>query len=213
MTRAQVAILWILGVLIVAIVAVLGYVYTLRAQAEPALTPATTAPPAARATQVYSLPTTPYSAKSLYANALQAAQAWQPDATLVSASTSWPFAELDDFSSPADWTFQFYSPQTHGIYVINASETQVIAVRETLSPYGISGVSEEEWQLDSNQALNVWLSGGGGDFMREYPAVDVSARLVSSQPGAAVWAVIAADRQSDGVHTVRIDASSGAILP
>jgi hypothetical protein len=214
MTRAQIAILWVLGVMIVAIVAVLGYIYSFRAQTGPPLEPATPpAPPTATAARVYKLPATPYSAKSLYASALQSAQVWQPDATLVSASTSWPFAKIDALSSPADWTFQFYSPRTHGIYVINVSETLVTPVRETLSPYPMSGLSNEEWQLDSNQALNAWLSGGGGDYLLEHPVVDISARLVRSQEGAAVWAVIAADRQSDDVYSVSIDASSGTILP
>jgi hypothetical protein len=124
---------------------------------------------------------------------VQAAKEWQPDAGLVSVAASWPFATLDDLSSPVDWTFTFYSPGTQRVYVLNVHSEQSMLIRETLSPYPLVVVASDMWQVDSHQALNAWLNGGGGEFLGGYPVVDVSVRL-RVDDGRAVWAVIGAGR-------------------
>jgi hypothetical protein len=222
MTKVQLAILWALAALVIGVFVVLSYVV---AQSGPplAVVPAAGQPAAARAStreakpqadnpaQVYSLPQTPYSAQGLYALAAQAARQWQPDAGLVSAAASWPFADLDGFSMPVDWTFQFYSPGTQRIYVINVNEAQVTPIRETLSPYPLATVPGEHGAMDSYQALNGWLNGGGGAFLPAHSVVDVSMRLRSTDDKTSVWVVVGVGGDGQSAKTVQVDASTGAL--
>ena len=98
--------------------------------------------------------------------------------------------------------------------MVNVSETQVAVLRESLSPYPLSVLPLEEWQIDSVQALNAWLNHGGGGFLKSHPIVDVNARLRRSKEGRAEWIVVGVVRGSQTAHAVRVDAVSGqASLP
>jgi hypothetical protein len=205
MTKVQVAILWGLSLLVLVVFVVVGQVVSKRPQGSSPLV--ITAP-----AQVYSLPDIPQSARSFYWRADQAARSWQGDAALVSAAAAWPFVRLDDLSMPTDWTFQFFSPSTSMIYVVNVSETEVTPIREALAPYPLSTVALEDWQLDSPKALNTWLNNNGGVFLRLHPIVDVNARLRRSKGGELEWIVAGVGRNSQNVQLVRIDASSGVVM-
>jgi hypothetical protein len=214
-TRTQLGILWGLGVLIVAILAGLGWVLSQSRQPEvlPAATlPAERPPPAGTPAQAaYRLPETPHSARNQYARAQDAARAWQPDAALVSAAASWPFAGLDDFSRPVDWTFQFYSPATGRAYTTNVDQTDVTPIRETLSPYALPVIDLEQWQIDSYQAVNEWLNQGGGTFLKKNPVVDVSIRLARQHGETPTWTVVGIDDSGEVVQTTRVDARASEV--
>jgi hypothetical protein len=158
--------------------------------------------------ETYLLPATPHSARSLYDRAEQVAKEWQPDAALTSAVASWPFVTQDDLSGPVDWTFSFFSPGTQRIYVLNVYPERIVPLRETLSPYPLPVVALEGWRVDSHQALSAWLNGGGGDFLRSHPVVDVSVRL-GLEDGRAAWGVAGVDRESGSTFAVRLDAALG----
>jgi hypothetical protein len=204
MTKTQIGILWGLAVLVVVVFAILSQVIS----RSPAQTAAQTAPPV----QVHSLPEISQSARGFYPRADQAARSWQGDAQLVSATASWSFAQLDDFSRPVDWTFQFYSPGTHQLYVVSVGEEQVLPVTGMLSPYELPAVTMDNWRVDSHRALSAWLSYGGAAFIRGYSVVDVSARLRHSQDGRLEWSVVGVVRDSQTVHLVRVDATSGQVI-
>jgi hypothetical protein len=204
MTKTQIFILWGLAIVVVVVLVVVGQVMS-RPSVKAA--PIVTVP-----AQSYRLPGVPYSARSLYRHADQAARSWQGDAVLVSVAASWPFADMDGFSQATDWTYQFYSPSTQGIYVVNASEAEVTPIREALSPYPLATVPLDEWRLDSHEALNAWLSAGGGDLLSANPIVDVNVRLRQSEDGQAEWAVVGAVRGSQAIHVARVDARDGTIL-
>lgn len=212
MTKTQLGILWGLGVLVMIVLGALGWALTRTGQPN-ALSPTATPPAMAGSSlpeaAAYRLPEMPYSARNLYGQAAQAAQRWQPDAALASASASWPFASLDDFSKPSDWTFQFYSSATGRIYVLNADQTTVTPIRETLSPYRLPVIDAEQWQIDSHQALNTWLNRGGGAFLKQTAIVDVSIRLSRPQEGVPMWTVVGIDDSGQIVQTERIDALQG----
>jgi hypothetical protein len=203
MTKTQLAILWILGVLIVVVLGVLGWALSQarRPQASSPTALPEVAPPAA-----YRLPETPHSALNLYGQAEQAAQRWQADAALVSASASWSFVSLDDFSRASDWTFQFYSPSTQRVYVVNVNQAEVSPMREALSPYSLSTIAVDEWQVDSYQALNAWLNRGGGTFIERHPVVDVGIRLARPQDGAPMWTVFGLEGGGQATWIERVDA-------
>jgi hypothetical protein len=167
-----------------------------------------TSPPA----RVHRLPQIAQSARNSYPLADQAARSWQEDARLVSASTSWPWAQLDDLSRPVDWTFQFFSPGTHRLYAVVVGESQVLPIREALSPYALPSLSEDEWRIDSHQALGTWLDDGGSIFMSRHPIVDISARLRRSEEGRPEWVVVGIVKDSLIVHVVRVDARNGRVI-
>lgn len=209
MTKTQLAILWGLGVLAIGVLGALGLLLTRTGRPVPADVPADVpaAVPGGPPPQAdYRLPETPHSAQNLYAQAEQAALRWQPDAALVSAAASWSFASLDDFSRPIDWTFQFYSPSTTRVYVINVSATTVTLIRETLSPYSLPVIDAEQLQTDSYQAINVWLNRGGGAFLKRNAVVDVSIRLARPQGNAPVWMVVGIDESGQAIQSERLDA-------
>lgn len=209
MSKTQLAILWGLGVLIVAILGTFGLLLS-QTQRPQALSPTAGAAntPVAERQQgsAYRLPEMPHTARNLYDQAEQAAQSWQPDGELVSAAASWPFASLDDFSRPVDWTFQFYSPTTGRLYVINVDRETVTPIRETLSPYSLPTIDVERWQVDSHQALNAWLNRGGGAFLKRHAVVDVSIRLARPQGGDPVWTVLGLEENGEAIQTERVAA-------
>jgi hypothetical protein len=212
MIKTRLVIPWWLGVLFVVVLGALGWVLSrsgppktvvrtpaseetralavTRAQVETPALAETRAPAETAAPAAYRLPETPHSARNQYARAEDAARDWQPDAALVSAATSWSFVSLDDFSRPVDWTFQFFSPATGRVYTVNVDQTSVTPIRDTLSPYELSIIDVEHWQIDSYQAINDWLNQGGGTFLKRHPVVDVSIRLAQPRGGAPVWTVV-----------------------
>jgi hypothetical protein len=205
MTKKQVAILWGLTAVVLVVFVLVGRLISRSAKKQPS--PATTS-----YKRTYNLGQISQSARNVYALADQAARSWQKDAALVSASASWLFVEVDDLGAPTNWTFQFFSPRTQKLYVVSAGESQVTVIRDTLSPYVLPTAPVGEWQLDSNQALTIWLNNGGGDLLATHPIVDVSAMLQPPDGGGLEWVVVGTVRDSQTVHLVRIDAQSGALL-
>ena len=204
MTKTQVFILWGLAAVVVAVFAVVSQ-FIARG---PAPDVAVTVPPA----QVVRLPAVPHSARGVYPRADQAARTWQGDALLVSATASWPFARIGELDDPVDWTFQFYSPGTRQLYVVNVGETAVAPIVSTLSPYELPTVSMDRWRLDSHEALSTWLNYGGANFLHRYSVVDVSARLRHAEDGRLEWSVVGMVDDSQTFHLVRIDAASGEVI-
>ena len=210
MTKGQLAVLWGLAVIVLLIMAALTYLLSRPALPAPLLGqgPASGSvqqpvgvPAGVPATvQTYLLPGMPYSARSLYDRAEQTAKEWRPDASLVSVAASWPFATLDRLSGPVDWTLSFFSPSTQSVHVLNVHPDQITPIRrgEVLSPYPLPVIEIDRWRVDSYEALNAWLNGGGGDFLRSHPVVDVGARL-RVEDGRAVWTVIGT-RRVDALH-------------
>ena len=204
MTKKQVAILWGLTAVVLIVFVLVGRGISRSSQKR-------RSPGTASSQKTYSLPQISQSARNLYPLADQAARSWQKDARLVSASASWLFVKVDDFSEPTNWTFQFFSPRTQKIYVVSAGEDQVTVIRDSLSPYVLPSAPLGEWLLDSNQALTIWLNNGGSGFLAEYPVVNVSAMLQPPEDGGLEWVVAGTVQDSQAVHRVRIDAQSGTL--
>lgn len=204
MSKTQIIILWGLAGVVVVVFVVLSQLIS-RA---PAQSVALTAPPV----REHHLPAVPHSAKSYYPRADQSARSWQGDAQLVSATSSWSFAQVDDFSEPVDWTYQFYSPGTQQLYVVSVGETEATTIVSSLSPYELPTVSIDRWSVDSNQALGTWLDYGGAQFLGKHSIVNVSARLRHNAQGGLEWSVAGLDADNEAVHMVRVDAASGQVI-
>jgi hypothetical protein len=206
-TKTQVAILWGLSVLVVVVFVLLSQVIS-RAPSSSQAVVAATAPPQAAAR----LPGGSHTVRSLYPRADQAARTWNGDAVLVSATASWPFARLDDLSQATDWVFQFYSPGTHQIYVVGVGPERITPIVGSHSPYALSAIPPEQWQVDSHVAISTWLDHGGAQFLSGHSVVDVSARLRYGEDGRSAWTVMGMARDQDLFHTVTVDAASGQVM-
>jgi hypothetical protein len=205
LTKTQIGILWGLSALVVVVFAVLAQMIS-RAPARPA------APtPAALQTTVYRLPEVPFSARGYYPRADQAARTWQGDAQLVSATATWDFAEIDDLSRPVDWTFQFYSPGTQQLYVVNVGEARATPLVGSLSPYELPTIAPGRWRADSYDALSAWLNEGGATFLGSHSVVDVNARIRQAEEGRIEWSVVGVARDQDEQHVVVMDAETGRV--
>jgi hypothetical protein len=162
--------------------------------------------------QVARLPGGAHTARGRYTRADQAARTWNGDAVLVSATASWPFARLDDLSRGVDWTFQFYSPDTHQIYVVGVGEGHVTPIVGSHSPYVLPAVAQDRWRVDSHVAISAWLDHGGIQFLNSHSVVDVSARLRNAEDGRSEWTVMGMARGQDAFHVVTMDATSGQVV-
>lgn len=205
MTKTQIIILWGLAILVVGVFVVMSQVIIHR--------PAQAAVQATAPAQPRQMPAIAQSARGFYLRADQAARSWQEDALLVSATASWPFVKVSDLSAPIDWTFQFFSPGTQYLYVVNLSETESTPIVETFSPYEVQTIAIDRWRIDSPQALGTWLSNGGEDLINRYSVVDVSARLRFAEDGRLIWSVVGVVRDSQTIHLVKVDAESGEVVP
>jgi hypothetical protein len=208
MTKTQIAILWGLAAAVLIVFVLLSWIISRPKQGDvPVMVPVP---------QSYRLPAVPFSARGFYPRAEQAARSWQSDAGLVSVSASWPRAgavrPLDGFSLPVDWTFQFTSPGTQRIYVVNVNEAAVSPIRESLAPYPLPTVSAADWRLDSFEALNAWLNGGAGAWLAAHPLADVSIRLRQAPEGALEWVIVGAAQGDAAILVGRIHAGSGQVL-
>lgn len=203
MTKTQIAILWGLAILVLIVFALIGW-----ALARPNVQDESMV---AAITRVY-LTEQPYSARSMYPRAEQFAKTWQSDAVLSSVSAGWNLARLSDLAQPTNWTFQFFSASTQKIYVVSVNESQVSVVREGLSPYPLSPISVNNWKMDSDEALNLWLNRGGHTFLEAYPQNDISIRLRPSSDCPMEWVVVGLSRSDEHVQMTRLDATNKIVL-
>jgi hypothetical protein len=204
-TKTQIGILWGLSALVVVVFVVLAQMIS-RAPARPGA-----ATPAAVQATTYRLPEVPYSARGYYLRADQAARTWQGDAQLVSATATWGFAEIDDLSAPVDWTYQFFSPDTQQLYVVNVGEDRATPLVGSLSPYKLPTIAPGRWRADSHEALSAWLNEGGASFLDSHSVVDVNARVRQVEQGRIEWSVVGVARDQNEQHVVVMDAETGSV--
>lgn len=150
-----------------------------------------------------------------YAAAQQAAALWQADAQLVSATATWPRGTQPDGLRPglSTWGFAFYSP--------GASATARVAVVDGAAALVESGPGAPDapllgltgWQIDSDTAVDRFLTAGGETFLQQNGIATVTLTLdLHNSDGRASWIASAFGSGSGRGFTARIDATSGDIL-
>lgn len=200
MTRWQKITLASLGLILLTMLGTLAYVLLTRPK--PGELPVAAAP-----APTYTVTAGAVTARSAYGQAEAVARAWQGDAALLSASAVWRKTSVADLSWPVAWNYQFYSSGTAKIYLVVVRDGQARGIRESLSPYKLTSIPGEQWQVDSHRALSAWLNGGGGNFMRQYSLLDIQAKL-SVQQGRLAWVVSGTDAVgTDGLDVV-VDATA-----
>jgi len=145
-------------------------------------------------------------ARETYPAALEAAQAWQADASPAVISAHW--RPRRGHWPTSLWMFQFYSPSTHRTAVVVVEDRRARLLQETLSPYALPTFTDDEWQVDSSTALQVWWEKVGATFLALHPDMDLAAQLRVEEGGERlVWIVTGI--AGEQVRVVTINGTTG----
>lgn len=153
------------------------------------------------------------SARQAFERAEPVARAWQPDVGLVRMAADWDATRLDDQTLGApDWVVTFYSPNAgQQLSVVTSPES----ARE-LAPRRPSGLPRTfdpgQWQVDSQQALTLFLEQGAEEFIAAHGPAKIFLILSPSGSGRLQWTVAALDSSSSEFYEVAIDATTGGII-
>ncbi len=211
---------WILGitlVLLLGIVIVLSLLFWFQPEAPSvSLEPNSATIIAAGADDI--APTSTYAgqtARVAFASAQTIAAAWQEDATLLSATATWPQGRdaQELLSGETTWGFTFYSPATSAVTLISVIDGQATLVSESAGRTMPQPVDVAGWQLDSPDAMKQFLEEQGESFMASAGVTTLTMMLSTGNENHRIeWLVSLFANQTGGSLTMRIDATSGEIL-
>ena len=151
-------------------------------------------------------------ARQAFRAAQEAAQAWQPDALPSSLSAHWQRIR-GRWPTQIVWTIHFYSPSSGrlAVFLVEVGRTRML--RETVSPYPLPTFAEDQWRVDSPQAMEAWWGSGGEDFLARHSDAEVTLQLKPASPtdSRPEWVVTAMAGQQ--VQVVTISGVDGQRLP
>ena len=214
---------WILGIILVVlliVVAVLSLTFWFRndrtSVSDPGSNSATIM--AERADDI--APTPEYDGRSAivaYAAAQKTAAAWQPDAQLLTAQATWPQGATADQLRRGEesWGFTFYAPAAQRIAVFSVVDDDVSLISEGDHEQTDPLLSASGWNLDSQDAIETFLAGGGNTFLAEQGVSTMIMALMASDiegNGRLEWQLSLFSLQTGLAFTMRLDATSGEIL-
>ena len=214
---------WILGIVLVVlllVVAVLSLTFWFRndrtAVSAPAANSATII--AQRADDI--APTPQYEGRSAivaYAAAQNSAKDWQSDAQLLTAQATWPQGSTAQqlLKGEESWGFTFYSPSAQRIAVFSVVEDNAALVSEGDHQQTDPLLSASGWNLDSQDAIKIFLAEGGNTFLAAQGVSTMTMALMASDGeanGRLEWQLSLFSLQSGQAFTMRLDATSGEVL-
>ncbi|WP_420642331.1 hypothetical protein [Candidatus Leptofilum sp.] len=214
---------WILGIILVVLLLVVGALsltFWFRndrtAVSPPAANSATTI--AQRADDI--APTPDYEGRSAviaYAVAQNKATAWQTDAQLLSAQATWPQGASAQalLQGEESWGFTFYSPAAQKIAVFSVVEDDASLVAEGDHQQTDPVLSTSGWNLDSRDAIQIFINKGGQAFLAEQGVSAMTMSLLASdteENGRLEWLISLFSLQTGQSLTMRLDATSGELL-
>jgi hypothetical protein len=152
-------------------------------------------------------------ARELYPQAEALALAWQPDAQLMSASAAWrepTKARL--LTETPSWVFLFYSPAAGQVYRASVTAAGAEGAVDTHLQVTPTLIDPAQWEVDSENAMLLFLSNEGRDFLLRQEVTTVRMRLSAAlKPGRLVWMVAALSSAEGTGMSVMVDATSGAV--
>lgn len=154
-------------------------------------------------------------AQEAYPLAREVARAWQPDAQLSMASSSWRGSATSPelLEGRTTWGFHFVSPSAGQFCVVSVvgDETQIVESGDIPRVPVLLEVAD--WNIDSPQALSIFLERGGRDYLAAHADTDVHLRLLTGvENETLLWLAVGLSANDDPVHTVSIDAVTGAVV-
>lgn len=214
---------WVLGILLVVLLGVV-MVLALLIWFQPG--PVNTAVPqnsattiAMHADDIAPTPETPgQTARVAYASAQQAARNWQTDAILLNASAAWPQGadELLLSNGQSEWRYTFFSKQAGEAAFITVNENQPQLLSTSRYTQAETPVATTAWNIDSIDAVQIFMNAGGREFMRQEGVTLFNMFLTAdnvSGNGRIEWNVSLVSPQSSKALELQIDATNGDIIP
>ncbi|RMD49398.1 MAG: hypothetical protein D6835_05400 [Candidatus Thermofonsia bacterium] len=213
---------WILGILlvvllgVVVLLAVLLWIQPSAPETAASFNSATFV--AQRADDIAPTPDTPgQTARIAYAAAVNTAVAWQPDAVLLNATGTWPqgSSELLIRNGQTTWGFTFYSPSRQEAATISVIDGEATLV--TTAPFALAQtpVAATSWQLDSVDALDIYLQNGGSQFLQQEQITILTMYLNAdnaNRNGRIEWLISLLAPQTGHSLDMIIDANTGDIV-
>lgn len=159
-------------------------------------------------------PLSPVTASLAYPAAFTAAENWQADAQLVSATASWPdVTSEEDLDRAVAWGYTFLSPQTRQIQVVSVSPQGTEAVQTVNAGPKTRSTDVTSWQVDSEEVLRLFLDNGGRDFLEQHPGATVTLRVALEEDAERlVWYAMGIYSPDRATLVVSVDASTGELL-
>jgi hypothetical protein len=145
-----------------------------------------------------------------------AAEAWAPDAQLVSANADWPrVVDKAQVGEPTLWTYRFYSPAKARLLFVTITPEGQLEIIEHVAPVTLPPriIAGDSWLIDSSTALAIWLDNGGDKVLGKNPGMELMIQLRSAgnNPNP-IWMVIGLNSQTQEIYTVTIDANQGVVI-
>ena len=167
---------------------------------------------------VPSQPTPPWkvlTAREAYPLAEGAARAWQPDAKLSNASSSWDSGATPQelLEGKTTWGFHFISPSASQFCIVSVVGEEARVIESGSIPRVPVLLALSDWHVDSPQALSIFLDNGGRDFLAAHADADVHLRLLTRVENETLLWLAAGLSPNDRVaYTVPINAVTGAVV-
>ena len=216
---------WTLGIVLVVlllVVGVLSLTLWFRNDRTPVTAPASAANSATTIAQRADdiAPTPEYDGRSAiiaYAAAQTQALAWQRDAQLLTAQATWPQGATADYlrQGAESWGFTFYAPAAARVALFSVVEEQVTLISESDHQQTNPLLSTSGWNLDSTDAVRIFLAEGGNTFLADQGVATMNMALLASdveENGRLEWQVALFSLQTGQAFTMLIDATSGEVL-
>jgi hypothetical protein len=163
-------------------------------------------------------PTPPWkvlTAREAYPLAEEAAKAWQPDAKLSNASSSWGggVTPQELLEGKTTWGFHFVSPSASQFCIVSVVGEEAQVIKSDNIPRVPVLLALSDWHVDSPQALSIFLDNGGRDFLAAHTEADVHLHLFTRvENETLLWLASALAADEETVYTVLINAVTGAVV-
>ena len=152
-----------------------------------------------------------------FAAAANTARTWQTDAQLVDASATWPQGVTRDdiLTGSTVWSFTFYAPGQNQVANIQVVDNVPTLLGQRSAPTALTPLDSTGWQVDSPQAIAILLEQAGGDeFLRTQGVSILNMNLnLVTESGRIEWLVSLFSSQTGQSLIIRVDATSGEIIP
>ena len=153
-------------------------------------------------------------AREAYPQAEKVAKEWQSDARLSSATAAWSRPTVADLTTGRTaWGFSFVSPsagETAIVTVVGQQAERVQVQRASKIPELLDVAG---WQVDSPQAVRMFLDNGGEGFLRDHPDSEIHLRLSTrAKEGTIFWLAVGLSADGQSSAFLQVDAITGRVL-
>ena len=213
---------WILGIMLVillVVVVVLSLLFWFR----PGDAPATGGPNSATtiAQQAQVIEPTPvfegHTAKIAFVAARKTATVWQADAELLAASATFSQGATPEIllAGETSWAFTFYSAAAGEAATISVVENNARLVGTSGGGEVYTPLSINNWQLDSDDAIQIMLESGGTQMIADEEITILTMALLAgnqNQSNELEWLVSLIAPQNGRILDLRLNAFTGELI-